>query len=35
MPDSPAWNADAALNAMTVPMDIVRAIVARLEEVSP
>lgn len=35
MPDSPAWNADAALNAMTVPMDIVRAIVARVEEVSP
>ena len=35
MADSPAWNADAALNAMTVPMDIVRAIVARLEEVAP
>lgn len=33
--DSPAWNADAALNAMTVPMDIVRAIVGRIEEVSP
>jgi pimeloyl-ACP methyl ester carboxylesterase len=35
MADSPAWNADAALNAMTVPMDIVRAIVARIEEVAP
>jgi len=35
LPDSPAWNADAALNAMTVPMDIVRAIVSRIEEVSP
>jgi pimeloyl-ACP methyl ester carboxylesterase len=35
MADSPAWNADAALNAMTVPMDIVRAIVGRIEEVSP
>lgn len=32
---SPAWNSDAALNAMTVPMDIVRAIVARIEEISP
>jgi uncharacterized protein len=33
--ESPAWNTDAALNAMTVPMDIVRAIVARIEETSP
>jgi pimeloyl-ACP methyl ester carboxylesterase len=33
--DSPAWNSDAALNAMTVPMDIVQAIVARIEEISP
>jgi pimeloyl-ACP methyl ester carboxylesterase len=33
--DSPAWNADAALNAMTVPMDIVRAIVGRIEETCP
>jgi pimeloyl-ACP methyl ester carboxylesterase len=33
--ESPAWNAEAALNAMTVPMDIVRALVARIEEVSP
>jgi pimeloyl-ACP methyl ester carboxylesterase len=35
MADSPAWNADAALNAMTVPADIVRAIVGRLEEACP
>lgn len=35
MADSPAWNADAALNAMTVPMDIVRAIVGRIEETCP
>jgi pimeloyl-ACP methyl ester carboxylesterase len=35
MADSPAWNADAALNAMTVPMDIVRAIVGRIEESCP
>jgi pimeloyl-ACP methyl ester carboxylesterase len=35
MTESPAWNGDAALNAMTVPMDIVRALVARIEEVSP
>lgn len=33
--ESPAWNTDAALNAMTVPMDIVRAIVARIEETAP
>jgi uncharacterized protein len=33
--ESPAWNSDAALNAMTVPIDIVRAIVARIEETSP
>jgi hypothetical protein len=33
--ESPAWNTDAALNAMTVPMDIVRALVARIEETSP
>lgn len=33
--ESPAWNTDAALNAMTVPMDIVQALVARIEEVSP
>jgi len=35
MPESPAWNSDAALNAMTVPMDIVQALVARIEEISP
>lgn len=31
---SAAWNSDAALNAMTVPMDIVQALVARIEETS-
>ena len=35
MPESPSWNTDAALNAMTVPMDIVQALVARIEEISP
>lgn len=35
MAESPAWNSDAALNAMTVPMDIVRAVIARIEEISP
>jgi len=35
MSESPAWNTDAALNAMTVPMDIVQALVSRIEEVSP
>ena len=35
MPSSAAWNSDAALNAATVPMDIVRALVARVEEISP
>lgn len=35
MTESAAWNSDAALNAMTVPMDIVQAIVARIEETSP
>ncbi len=29
---SAAWNSDAALNAMTVPMDIVQALLARIEE---
>lgn len=33
--ESPAWNTDAALNAMTVPMDIVQALVTRIEETSP
>jgi hypothetical protein len=32
--DSP-WNSDAALNAATVPMRIVSAIVARIEETIP
>jgi pimeloyl-ACP methyl ester carboxylesterase len=32
---SAAWNSDAALNAMTVPMDIVQAVIARIEEISP
>ena len=35
MAESPAWNNDAALNAMTVPMDIVQAVIARIEEISP
>jgi pimeloyl-ACP methyl ester carboxylesterase len=35
MAESPAWNTDAALNAMTVPMDIVQALIARIEEISP
>jgi pimeloyl-ACP methyl ester carboxylesterase len=35
MAESPAWNTDAALNAMTVPIDIVQALVARIEETSP
>ena len=32
---SAAWNSDAALNAMTVPMDIVTAIVTRIEATVP
>ena len=35
MTESLAWNSDAALNAMTVPMDIVQALVARIEETAP
>jgi pimeloyl-ACP methyl ester carboxylesterase len=35
MSGGPAWNSDAALNSMTVPMDIVQALVARIEETSP
>lgn len=35
MTGSAAWNTDAALNAATVPMDIVSAIVARIEETIP
>jgi pimeloyl-ACP methyl ester carboxylesterase len=32
---SPAWNSDAALNAMVVPLQVVRAIVGRIEEATP
>lgn len=35
LPSSAAWNSDAALNATVVPMDIVQAVVARIEELSP
>jgi pimeloyl-ACP methyl ester carboxylesterase len=35
MAESAAWNTDAALNAMTVPIDIVQALVARIEETCP
>lgn len=35
LPASEAWNSDAALNAAIVPMDVVSAIVARVEELSP
>lgn len=35
LPGSPAWNSDAALNAQVVPMEIVQAVVARVEELSP
>jgi uncharacterized protein len=35
MAGSAAWNSDAALNAATVPMDIVQAILARIEETIP
>ncbi len=35
MAGSAAWNSDAALNAATVPMDIVQAIVSRIEETIP
>jgi uncharacterized protein len=35
LPDSAAWNSDDALNAAVVPMDVVQAMVARVEEVSP
>jgi alpha/beta superfamily hydrolase len=33
--ESPAWNSDAALNAMVVPLQVVRAIAARIEEATP
>jgi pimeloyl-ACP methyl ester carboxylesterase len=32
---SAAWNSDAALNASVVPMDVVQAVIARVEELSP
>ena len=35
LPASPAWNSDIALNAAIVPMDIVQAIVGRVQEISP
>ncbi len=35
MTETAAWNSDAALNAMTVPMNIVQAVVARIEETCP
>jgi pimeloyl-ACP methyl ester carboxylesterase len=35
LPSSAAWNSDAALNAAVVPMDVVQAVIARVEEVSP
>ncbi len=35
MKDSENWNCDAALNAATVPMDIIREIIANLQETNP
>lgn len=35
LPASESWNTDAALNAAIVPMDVVQAIVARVEGLSP
>jgi alpha-beta hydrolase superfamily lysophospholipase len=35
MQGSAAWNSDAALNAATVPMDIVQTLLARIEETIP
>jgi hypothetical protein len=32
---SSAWNSDSALNAVTVPIEIVQALVARIEETIP
>jgi hypothetical protein len=32
---SASWNSDSALNAAVVPMDVVQAIVTRVEELSP
>jgi pimeloyl-ACP methyl ester carboxylesterase len=33
--DPTAWNSDAALNAMVVPMEIVKTVIARIEKSSP
>jgi pimeloyl-ACP methyl ester carboxylesterase len=35
MADATAWNSDAALNAMVVPMEIVKTVIARIEKSSP
>ncbi len=35
LPASAAWNTDAALNASVVPMDVVQAMLERIEELSP
>jgi hypothetical protein len=35
LPDSGAWDSDAALNAAVVPMDAIMAILGRIEELSP
>jgi uncharacterized protein len=35
MAESAAWNSDAALNAATVPMDIVQTLISRIEETIP
>jgi len=35
MADDTGWNSDAALNAMTVPMEIVKTVIARIEKSSP
>lgn len=35
MADDTAWNSDAALNAMVVPMEIVKTVIARIEKSSP
>jgi pimeloyl-ACP methyl ester carboxylesterase len=35
LPKSSEWNSDAALNASTVPMDVIQTVVSRVEELSP
>jgi pimeloyl-ACP methyl ester carboxylesterase len=35
LPASVSWNSDVALNSQVVPMDVVQAIVGRIEELSP